>query len=138
MDRILRHRRALKYLLWLAVLLMVALCATIYQSTKQLVHDRAAFVGSLKGLRGVRWEEESSASQKALVDGMPDVIFGRFAAPYTRHDPVSGHLIPWWRTAMGDKPYWLLVYYPTDETSADRARELFPGATIMVADDPWP
>jgi hypothetical protein len=131
------RRRFFKLLPALTVFLTVAIVVTIFQSAKQLVHDRETFIKSLKGLRGVRWEDESPDSEKELIARMPEVIFGRFAAPFKRYNPTSGRGITWWRASMGDKPYWLLVYYPTDDTSADLARELFPEAIIMVADDPW-
>jgi hypothetical protein len=56
-------------------------------------------------------------------------------APHATREPTASG-VPWIRRLLGDTPYYLIAYYPGP--SMDRASALFPEATILVADKPWP
>jgi hypothetical protein len=56
-------------------------------------------------------------------------------APHETRDATASD-VSWIRRLLGDTPYCLIAYYPGP--SIDRASALFPEATIMVADEPWP
>lgn len=54
--------------------------------------------------------------------------------PYTIRHPTAPQDIPWLRGAMGDEPYSLIACF--EGPLAERARELFPEAMILVAEQP--
>jgi hypothetical protein len=56
--------------------------------------------------------------------------------PYTTYQPTAPSALPLLRQWLGDQPYWFIACFPGP--AAERARQLFPEATVYVADDPWP
>jgi hypothetical protein len=56
--------------------------------------------------------------------------------PFTTYPPTEGSELPWLRRSLGDASIQLIACFPGP--GAVRARELFPEAIVMVAEEPWP
>jgi hypothetical protein len=56
--------------------------------------------------------------------------------PYATHRPSTAGELSWLRRMLGDKPYLIIACFPG--AAAERALKLFPEATIVIANEPWP
>lgn len=134
-------RRGLRFSLRTLLVAFTAVAVWLGLNVR-LVQRRRDFIASLPAPASARkyWGEVSAAEKPFLMADDISAVFrlphlGYDTVPYTVHEPTASGELSWIRRQLGDQSYCQITYYPGP--SAEAARQLFPEARIMVADDPW-